>query len=214
MKRENFDDIGMLIVALLFGCAYSFQAIGAEHLEPFSFNIGKYIIALLTVIPLILRKTKTNHKKEIIFGLIIGAILGVFSFIQQYAATRVQSGKIGFITTMYIVEVPIINFIFFKKKINLQTILSVIFAIAGLVLLCDITELTFNIVDLLVIVCSLLLAAQIIIIERYCKDCDPFKLNFFSIILILIMSFVGLFITGEKPTLYAYQMSLIPLLYV
>lgn len=214
MKRENFDDIGMLIVAILFGCAYCFQAMGAEYLQPFSFNLGKYAIAFLTAIPLVLRKTKTNHKKEIIFGLIIGLVLGVFSFLQQFAATRVQSGKIGFITSMYIVEVPFINFLFFKKKINLQTILSLLFAIVGLVLLCDLTALSFNIVDLLVVLCSLLLAIQIIILERYCKDCDPFKLNFYSNILILVMSLIGVFVTHEKPTLYAYQMSLIPLLYV
>lgn len=214
MKRENFDDLGMLIVAILFGCAYTIQAIGSEYLQPFSFNLGKYVIALLCALPFMFRKTKTNKRNEILFGLLIGLILGIFSFLQQFAADKVASGKIGFITSMYIVEVPIINFLLFKKKVNVQTIISVIFAIAGLVLLCDMTSLQFNSVDLIVVLCSLILAMQIIIIEKYCKNCDPIKLNFYGYLIIIIMDITGIFVMGEKPTLLAYKQCLLPLIYV
>lgn len=212
--RENFDDLGMLIVAILFGCAYSFQAIGAGYLSPFSFNIGKYVIATLTIFPLILRKTNTNLKKEIKYGLVIGILLFIFAYFAQVVADKENPGKIGFITTMYIVEVPVANLIFFKKKINLQTIISLIFALAGLALLCGVTDLSFKITDLYIIACSLLLCLEIIFIERYCKDCDAFKLNFFVCIFILIFSIIGCVITHEQPTLAAYKESAIPLLYV
>lgn len=214
MKRENFDDLGMLIVAILFGCAFAVQSIGSKYLQPFSFNLGKYAIAIVCALPFMFRKTKTNKRNEILFGLLIGLILGIFSFLQQFAADKVASGKIGFITAMYIVEVPIINFALFKKKINVQTIISVIFAIAGLILLCDMTSLQLNPIDLVVVACSLLLAMQIIIIEKYCSKCDPIKLNFYGYIVIAIMDIIGIIVMGEKPTLLAYKQCLFPLIYV
>ena len=212
--RKNFDELGMLIVALIFGLSYSFQSIGARYLGPFAFTVGKYAIALVGLIPFLFRKTNSNTKKEIIFGLIIGAILTSFSYLQQLVAVNEEPGKVGFITAMYIVEVPLINFIFFKKKIKLQTILGIVIAVGGLFLLCDLSKFSFKITDLLTIASSLLLAIEIVVLERYCGDCDSFKLNFYNFGFSLIFCVIGFLFSNETFDIIAYKQAIIPLLYV
>lgn len=214
MKREDIDDFGMLIASILYGCAFVFQAMGAEHLSPVAFNVGKYGIALVTIAPLCLKKTNTSRKKEMIFGAIMGIILFAFSYLQQVVAVTTAAGKVGFITSMYIVEVPLVNFLFFKKKINGQVILSIILAIIGLSFLCGITDLNFKVSDLLVICCSLLLTGQIIVLERYCSRCNIFKLNFWSFLTTLCLCVITLIETGEPVSIESYKQAIVPLIYV
>lgn len=212
--RKNFDELGLLLVSLIFGFAYSFQSMGAENVEPFSFNVIKNIIGTLCIAPLCLKKTDTDHKMEFKLGVAIAVILTIFSYLQQVVALDTAPGKIGFITSLYIVEVPIINFIFFKKKINLQTLLSLVFALAGLFLLCDLRDFSFRLSDLLIIICSLCLATQITILGKYSMNCDPFKLNFFNFLFITIFSILGAILTGETINVEGYKLAIIPLLYV
>lgn len=212
--RKNFDELGMLITSLLFGFSFSIQAIGAKHLDPFSFSIGKYIIAIITTIPFILRKTKTSRKDEIIYGIILGLILFGFTNLQQVVAKEGTPGKTGFITSLYIVEVPLINFLFFKKKISLQTIISLLFSIAGLVLISDLKDFSIKTSDILTIVCSLLLASQIIVLGKCSNKCNVFKLNFYSFVVILLLSIFGYFIAGEQATLAGFKNGWFPILYV
>lgn len=211
---KNYDKLGMFIVALLFGFSYSFQSLGARYIGPFAFNVGKYVVALVTLIPFALHKTNTNRKKEILFGLVIAAILTAFSFLQQIVAANEEPGKVGFITTMYIVEVPLINFLFFKKKVNLQTVLGIIMALGGLFFLCDLRNLSFRLSDLITFASSLLLALEIIVLDRYCGECDTFKLNFYNFAFSLLFCIIGFALSNETFSIAAYKPALPSLLYV
>ncbi len=211
--RKNFDELGLLIVAILFGLSYSFQNMAAQYVKPFSFSLFKYFVGFMALLPFRFKKTNTDSKAELKYGIIISVILTIFSYLQQVVAVDTAPGKIGFITSMYIVEVPLLKLIFFKNKINLQTILSIILAVGGLVLLCDITELSFNFSDLLIIACSLLLAMQIITIERCCSNCNPFKLNFNVFLFNTIFSLIGVLVSHEHPSIESYKMALLPMLY-
>lgn len=212
--KKNFDVFGILIVSILFGFSFGFQSIGAKNIGPFAFNLGKYIIAVITSIPFVLRKTNTNRKDEIKYGIIVGALLWAFSYLQQIVAVYDSPGKIGFISNMFIVEVPIINWLVFKKKINLQTAFGVIVAVGGLLFLCNIQDFNFKITDLLIIVCSLLLAVEIIVLDRHCANCDSFKLTFYNSLFSLVASFIGFMLSKETFDMSAFRLSFIPMLYV
>ena len=211
--KKNYDVIGIVFIALLFGFSFPLQSLGAKYVAPFSFNVIKYIIAIVTMLPFCLRKTNTSLKDEIKYGVIIGTLIFVFSYLQQVVAVYLPAGKVGFITTMYIIEVPLINYFVFKKRIKLQTALSIVISLFGLVLLCDVRDFNFSIYDILTIVCSLTLAVQIIVLGKYCTNCDPFKLNMFNFIFILIASLIGAIVTKETLNFEGYKLALIPMIY-
>lgn len=212
--KKHVDIIGLLVVSLLFGVSFSFQAIGAEHLEPFSFVLIKHIVAIVAIFPFCLIKHQVSPVSEIKYGLIMAVLQFSFSYLSQVVATEASPGKIGFITSMYIVEVPIIKFLFYKQRINLKTGFSIILSVVGLLFLFDLSNFTFRLSDLLIVICSLILAIQIIFIEKYGSNCNPFKLNFYSFIFVVVFSFIGMLLNKETPSFTSIQLAIIPILYV
>lgn len=212
--RKSFDEFGLIIVALIFGFSYVFQNLGAQHVPPFIFNLFKNLLGTIAILPFCTRRTNTNHRNEVKYGIIIGLILAIFSYFQQVVVVHSSTGKVGFITSLYIVEVPLINSIIYKDKMNLQTILGIILSFFGLVLLCNIANFKFSIYDLFTIICSFILSAQIIILDKYATDCDPFKLNFYTFIFISTFSLIASPISREVFDIEACKAAIIPLLYV
>ena len=216
LVRKHIDELLMLCVALFYGFSYSVQSMGAKYVEAFSFNAIKNLISFVSLLIIyIIRKKKSNNlKKAIKFGALIAIVLTLFSYLQQVVALENAPGKTGFITSMYIVEVPLLSFILFKKKVNPQVLISLIFAIAGLVLLCDLRNFTIKISDVLTLISSLCLCAQIVVVGKYCYDVDSIEFTMCTSLFVALFSIIGAFIAKESYNPYAYKQALYPLLYV
>lgn len=214
--RKHVDELLMLCVALFYGFSYSVQSMGAKYVEAFSFNTIKNIISFLTllIIYLIRKKKSNNIKKAIKFGALIALVLTLFSYLQQVVALENTPGKTGFITSMYIVEVPLLSFILFKKKVNPQVLISLIFAVGGLVLLCDLSDFTIKISDVLTLISSLCLCIQIVVVGKYCYDIDSIEFTMWTSLFVALFSFVGAIVAKETFDIGAYKQAIVPLLYV
>lgn len=214
--RKHVDELLMLCVALFYGFSYSVQSMGAKYVEAFSFNTIKNIISFLTllIIYLIRKKKSNNIKKAIKFGALIALVLTLFSYLQQVVALENTPGKTGFITSMYIVEVPLLSFILFKKKVNPQVLISLIFAVGGLVLLCDLGDFTIKISDVLTLISSLCLCVQIVVVGKYCYDIDSIEFTMWTSLFVALFSFVGAIVAKETFDIDAYKQAIAPLLYV
>lgn len=214
--RKHVDELLMLCVALFYGFSYSVQSMGAKYVEAFSFNTIKNIISFLTllIIYLIRKKKSNNIKKAIKFGALIALVLTLFSYLQQVVALENTPGKTGFITSMYIVEVPLLSFILFKKKVNPQVLISLIFAVGGLVLLCDLSDFTIKISDVLTLISSLCLCVQIVVVGKYCYDIDSIEFTMWTSLFVALFSFVGAIVAKETFNIDAYKQAIVPLLYV
>lgn len=214
--RKHVDELLMLCVALFYGFSYSVQSMGAKYVEAFSFNTIKNIISFLTllIIYLIRKKKSNNIRKAIKFGALIALVLTLFSYLQQVVALENTPGKTGFITSMYIVEVPLLSFILFKKKVNPQVLISLIFAVGGLVLLCDLSDFTIKISDVLTLISSLCLCIQIVVVGKYCYDIDSIEFTMWTSLFVALFSFVGAIVAKETFDIGAYKQAIVPLLYV
>ena len=99
------------------------------------------------------------------------------SAFQQLGIQYTTVGHAGFITACYIILVPIINLIFFKKKCNPVIWLAVILSLAGLYLLCMTDGFTMNKGDFLVLICSILYALHILVIDYFSPRTDGVKMS-------------------------------------
>jgi drug/metabolite transporter (DMT)-like permease len=88
------------------------------------------------------------------YGLICGVILFTASNLQQLGIESTTVGKAGFITTFYIVLVPVLG-LFFKRRCPPVVWLGMVCAIVGLYLLCIKDGFCMGKGDLLVVLCSL-----------------------------------------------------------
>jgi drug/metabolite transporter (DMT)-like permease len=108
----------------------------------------------------------------------------------------------------------LIGVIFLGKKIKLNVIIGLVFAIIGLYLLCFSNGISnVYLGDLIVLICGVFFALQIIFVDKYIKDVDAIKLAAYELLVTGILSMI-LAIIFEKIILKDIFNAILPLLYL
>ena len=192
--------------AMIWGAAFVAQSVSMDYIGPFTFICLRSVIGGLFLIPVIIvldgiRKKSQNESADVVNSenilhieteekqrlswknkqLIEGGIVcGIFLFFancfQQTGIQYTTVGKAGFITTFYIIIVPLIG-LFFKKYCGILTWIGVVVALAGLYFLCITQKLTIQRGDALILCCSVLYAGQILAIDHYNPFVDGVKMS-------------------------------------
>ena len=196
---------------LIWGLSYSIQAILAEDLGPFTVVFFKGAGGII-LLPFIIKDRRVLDKGTIIDGMIIGAVAFLGCIFQQLGIVNSTVSKASFITTLYIIFVPLIERLS-GKKIPRKIIISVCIALAGLYFLCFSGNETFGIGDFYLLLCSVCFALQIIRIDKATRKHDPLSIIFVSQIATALYSAIFM-IAKERPSLEALGSSLIPLIYI
>jgi len=193
----------LLLVSIIWGTTFSAQSMGAECIGPFSFNTYRSFMAFifLFIISLFLNlKDKTNksfslydNKDTYICGIICGILLFTASTLQQIGISYTSVGKSGFITSLYVIIVPLLS-IFKRKKIALRTWLCVILVVIGLYFLCLNESLKLNIGDVLTFFCAIVFSAGILVINMYSERIHTIKMSCVQFLTFFIFSFICMLI--------------------
>ena len=219
MKKEKIIGIILLIICtVIWGSAFSFQTMAKDEIGPFSLIAIRFIIAGVVLTPIVwiyvkAKKITINWKKTLFGGFLIGAFLAIASIVQQFGITQTSTGKAGFLTAMYIVFVPVISVLIFRKRLTLLQIIGIIATLVGVGLLSLDNDFSINIGDILCLIGSLFFAFQIIGVDKYSKTENGFVLavvSFYSCgLLALIFS-----LFFEKVTITNIQNAIVPILFL
>lgn len=228
MKKLK-SDFMLLLTAFIWGSAFVAQKQGSENLPTFAFNGMRMVLAVTFLIPVILimdagRKSagkkpnlsasekKQERKTLLKGGIACGVMLCTASSLQQFGVEFTTSGKAGFITTLYVVLVPLLG-MFIGKKVRRLLWGCVGLAIVGLYLL-SIKPGDFSIEkgDFFVLICAVFFAIHILIIDYFSSKTDPVKL---SCVQFAVTAVISLFLMAifENPTFSAIESASLPLLY-
>lgn len=227
MRGQARSNLLLPMTAIIWGSAFIAQSKGADVIGPFTFNTVRYalaVVALLPVIYIFSRKRNSENtvdqdipkangtKTLIIGGIATGIALFTASSLQQYAMAFTTAAKAGFITTLYVILVPIVG-IFLKKKIRPIIWFCALLAVIGLYLL-SIKPGTFSISrgDFFVLLCALAFTGHILIIDYFSPKTDGVKLSCIQFAVVSIASFVAMMMT-ETFVLSEVLDAIIPLLY-
>ena len=208
----------LLLTAIVWGMAFVAQSAGMEHVGPFTFNSVRNIIGGLVLIPVILTIRKINGEQrpfvtkiELIGGVCCGVALFAASSFQQQGILYTTVGKAGFITALYVVIVPILG-LFFKKRVSLLTWICVILAIVGLYLLCMTGDsLALNHGDLMVLICAVIFAIHILIIDYFSPKGDGVTMSCIQSLTCGVLAGIGMIF--EQPTVDQIVTAKWPILY-
>lgn len=186
----------LLLSSIIFGFSFLCQKTASLYINSYITNAARFIIGALCLTPFLFRKDNTETKSLIKYGAILGFVLFLAPNFQQIAVAHVNVGKVSFISACYIFFVPIINFLFLKKKARLNIVISLVFALFGLIFLCGIntSDLLIQKYDIYLLLCAILYAVQIIILGNATKKINAIKLSciqyYFVFIFNLIMCFI------------------------
>jgi len=110
-----------------------------------------------------------TRRRLLLGGLACGGVLFVASNMQQVAMVSTDASKAAFITTLYIVLVPVIG-IALRHKTHWNTWLAVGLAVVGLYLLCVSDDLTIAQGDAILLVSALFWALHILAVDYFVAD--------------------------------------------
>ena len=162
------------MTAMIWGFAFVAQRVGAEHVGAMTFNGVRFALGALSLSPIVLitlHKTpmdKTCRKMTLLASVAGGTALFVASLLQQWGVELTQSaGKAGFITSLYTVLVPVIGFLFLRRKTGVFVWLGAFLAVGGLYLLSMTGNEKAGIGDLVLIIGAIVWALHILIIDYF-----------------------------------------------
>lgn len=148
--------------------------------------------------------------------LLLGSLLcGLTQFgggsFQQVGLVYTTAGKAGFITSLYIVIVPILM-IFLRRRLNAITWAGIFVAVIGLYLLSITESFTIQLGDGLEIGAAIVYAVQLLLIDYYAVRTEPLRLAMLQFLVAGILS--GLVAVGfETWTVAAIAACMVPILY-
>ena len=152
-----------------------------------------------------------KNKQLIEGGIVCGILLFFANCFQQTGIQYTTVGKAGFITTFYIIIVPLIG-LFFKKYCGILTWIGVVIALAGLYFLCITQKLTIQRGDALILCCSVLYAGQILAIDHYNPFVDGVKMSCIQFLTGGVLGAVFMFLF-ENPSVAMILNAAGPILY-
>ncbi len=218
----------LLLTSLIWGSSFVAQSVGMESIEAFTFSGIRILMGAFALLPVVLfRNAQTKkkldetgrkeHKKKLYRTILCGIPVGLVFFcacnFQQFAFNYSTSGKIAFITALYMFFVPIFG-LFIRKRVPVLTWICVVFGFIGLGFLClNPQELTaINKGDMLTFICAVFYAIHILLVERYSDSTDGVLLSCVQFFVGGILSSVAMFIF-ETPDISAIRTALPSLLY-
>ncbi len=212
MSKKTRGNIMLILTAFIWGSAFVAQKSAMDIIGPMTFMGVRTILGACLLIPVIIILDRSKAKKNpdakkltaeekkaerkllIIGGICCGILLfGATSF-QQTGIIFTTAGKAGFITSLYVVIVPVMGLLL-KKKVTPITWLCVASAAIGLYLLCIPSDGGFSEVntgDLLVLICAFCFAVHILVIDYFSPKVDGVKLSCIQFFVAGTLNFIAL----------------------
>lgn len=209
-SKELRGNLLLLLTAVIWGCAFVAQSVGADKIGPFTFQSVRSLIGGMVLLPVIFvfdrkkgqqgtgRKPSPQEQKTLILGgVVCGVILCVASCLQQAGIAYTTAGKAGFITAMYILIVPLLGRLF-GQRIPGKLWGCIVLAAIGLYLLCVGNADALSVGDGLMALCALVFALHILAVDHFTPQVDGVKLACLQFLVSALVAGIGMVI-WEKP---------------
>ena len=143
--------------------------------------------------------------------IILGIVMTIASNLQQIGLVTTSAGKAGFITSLYIVLVPVFG-LFLKRHPHPMLWVSVLIALVGLYFLSIRGDFSMSQGDLLVLASAVAFTFQILLVDHYSPKVDIIRLNCIQFSVMAILSFVPMMVL-EQPKIGAISDAWLPIVY-
>lgn len=221
MKKAEFKNlyifcnISLFLAALISGLSFVAQKLGMIYVEPFTFNVLRCFIGTLCLLPVFaLSKDNTKYKNSDLIkgGTLAGFILFIAFSINQYCMIYADAGRAGFITSLYILFVPVIA-VFLKHKLTRNAKIGILLATFGLYFLCAKDFTHFELWDILLLVSAFFFALHIITVSHYSKKANAISLSIVQFFVAGVFSLIPMFLF-ETPSITAMIAGWKPILFI
>lgn len=203
-KKQFASSLLLTLAAFIWGSAFVAQSEALDVLGQFTFLAARSFLGVLALLPVSIfiykkgKKTglgehneyKSFFSKDLILGgSLCGIVLFAASALQQVGIISSGVGKSGFLTTLYILVVPILG-IFLKRKIKPFMWVPIALGVIGMYFLCVSETSALNFGDMMLIICAVCFGIHIMIIDHFVKKVDGVRLSLLQFFVVGVLSLV------------------------
>lgn len=225
--KKIASSFSLFLAALIWGLAFSAQK-AASNVPPFALTAARSIIAAIVLLPIahVFDRLSKNGRRilsrrgvpdftkaELIGGTCCGVVLAAAAALQQMGISDTDAGKAAFITTLYVLIVPLLG-LFLRQRSPLHVWISVVIAAIGFYFLCVSETFTVAPSDLLILLCALVFAIHILVIDRFAPKCDGIRMSCIQFFVAALVTFFISLIFEPRGAFAHISESILPILYL
>ena len=175
-KNKNFFGISIIFLGVFLVSFGGLTVKSFETENPWQILFWRQFFFSITIFFFLLTKYKKDIFKVLIKSSIVSLIMGCglfFGFVGfVYSMLNTSVANVNFINTTQVIFLTIFSFIFLKEKINLITLISIIIAFIGIVIIflnsLYVGELKGNVIALAIPLCF---AGVVVFVKKF-PNCD------------------------------------------
>lgn len=183
-RKRVIGTLLLLLASVIWGASFVAQSAGMEYVEPFTFICVRSFIAGIALLPLAFVLDRRGYRKDepkntgllLIVGAVCGLLLFLATNLQQFGIVYIGAGKAGFITSLYIILVPIFSRVI-GARIRPLVWVSALIASGGLYLISVRENFSIGMGDMLVLICAAFFAVHILVVSRFSARLDCVRLS-------------------------------------
>jgi drug/metabolite transporter (DMT)-like permease len=212
-KTKRLAMLGLLTTAMIWGSTFPAGKYALEFMSPFYLMAFRFFIAF-AVMAVIFRKDIFSVKlKDLKGGVIAGLFLGLGYASQIYGLQFTSAGKQSFLAGAYVIVVPFITWIVFKKSPSIKAYIGAVICFWGIGMITLTESLTIGLGDSITLLSSGLYGGHIVVTGYYAQkqNAAVFTATQFAVGGALALTFALIF--SPAPTL-AFNGGLLAVVYL
>jgi drug/metabolite transporter (DMT)-like permease len=197
-------DLALLLVSIIWGSAFVAQRVAGQMGSVYWFNGIRYLLAAMVVLPLaipvshVARSTYSISREQYQWMSAAGFLLFVASVLQQLGLVYTTVGNAGFITSLYVVLVPVVLYLIWRENVHRMSLLAVTLAGAGAFLLSTGGRFEVRAGDIIELAGALFWALHVIVLGKYASRFEPLSFSVGQLVVCGLLNFGTAIFVGES----------------
>lgn len=198
MKIENKATLSLFMTALIWGLAFiSVQDALNYGWSAFPLLMARGFIGGCFMCLLSYKRKWWKNKTTLRLGVVSGGLFFLGFAFQTLGQTLSSVPNTAFITTLNVIFVPIISWIFLKRKLKKSTFIASIIALIGTAVLSFNQSLSIHLGDFYLLLCAIFFALQIIYNEKCGKANDVLSITTIQLFTMGLLSLICMFFSNQ-----------------
>ena len=198
-KQVLFADLGLLLVALLWGAGFLFTKRGLDYITPLWMMSMRFVGATIIMSIVFYKNFRKISKSDLKAGLVIGIFLYIAFATQTIGLQYTSISNQAFLTATTVVFVPFLVWVVYKKAPDKFAFIGAALATVGIGLITLKEGLHLNVGDMWTLACAVFFAGHIVSIGFFAKDKDPIALTIVQFAVAAVLSLVSALMMEPLP---------------
>lgn len=191
--------LAMVFVTMIWGTTYLLVQHGLTASSPMFFVACRFAAASVAVGLISFKQLKHFTRHDVWAAMVIGFSITIGYGAQTIGLQYITSSESAFFTALFVPFVPFILWIGFKKVPHMMSLVGIVLAFVGLLLLSGngLTSISFNFGQLITILSAFAVATEIILISHFAPRVNLQRVTVLQLVFASLFAFLSMPLVGE-----------------